>query len=339
MTLNSVLLPVSEPPPPPLRAVDESAAPILRESSMSRRGAFVALSYMACAVLLVMFNKAALSSYNFPCANVITLSQMISSTCFLYTMRRWRIISFTNGEAHKSGLVPPQTVLLTLPLSLAYLLYMLATMECVRGVNVPMYTMLRRTTVVFTMTVEYLMTRQKYSFPIVASVAMIVFGAIVAGARDLSFDVYGYIMVFIANMTTAIYLATINRTSKTSGLNSFGLMWCHGIVCGPILLFWTYIHGDLELTMNFPYLHSLGFQIVMLFSCILAFFLNYCIFLNTTLNSALTQTMCGNLKDLFTIGLGWLLFGGLPFNMLNVIGQALGFLGSSFYAYCKLKGK
>lgn len=34
----------------------------------------------------------------------------------------------------------------------------------------------------------------------------------------------------------------------------------------------------------------------MLFSCILAFFLNYSIFLNTTLNSALTQTICGNLK-------------------------------------------
>lgn len=34
----------------------------------------------------------------------------------------------------------------------------------------------------------------------------------------------------------------------------------------------------------------------MLLSCILAFFLNYSVFLNTTLNSALTQTMCGNLK-------------------------------------------
>lgn len=34
----------------------------------------------------------------------------------------------------------------------------------------------------------------------------------------------------------------------------------------------------------------------MLMSCILAFFLNYCIFLNTTLNSAVTQTICGNLK-------------------------------------------
>lgn len=47
MAPNSVLLPVSE-PPPPLRAGDESA-PIFRESSMSRRGAFAALSYMSCA--------------------------------------------------------------------------------------------------------------------------------------------------------------------------------------------------------------------------------------------------------------------------------------------------
>ncbi|KAL2237334.1 UNVERIFIED_CONTAM: UDP-N-acetylglucosamine transporter UGNT1 [Sesamum indicum] len=44
-------------------------------SAMTRRGAYAAIFYMTCAVLLVMFNKAALSSYNFPCANVITLCQ------------------------------------------------------------------------------------------------------------------------------------------------------------------------------------------------------------------------------------------------------------------------
>lgn len=37
------------------------------------------------------------------------------------------------------------------------------------------------------------------------------FGAFVAGARDLSFDTYGYSVVFLANVTTAIYLATIAR--------------------------------------------------------------------------------------------------------------------------------
>ncbi|KAL5975772.1 hypothetical protein ACLOJK_020099 [Asimina triloba] len=87
----------------------------------------------------------------------------------------------------------------------------LATMESVRGVTVPMYTTLRRTTVVFTMIVEYLLTGQKYSSSVVGSVGLIVFGAFVAGTRDLSFDSYGYAIVFLSNITTAIYLATIAR--------------------------------------------------------------------------------------------------------------------------------
>ncbi|CAL5333808.1 unnamed protein product [Camellia sinensis] len=93
------------------------------------------------------------------------------------------------------------------------------------------------------------------------SVALIIIGAFIAGARDLSFDSYGYAVVFMANITTAIYLATIARIGKSSGLNSFGLMWCNGILCGPFLLFWTFIRGDLEITLNFPYLFSPGFLI------------------------------------------------------------------------------
>ncbi|KAH7574391.1 hypothetical protein JRO89_XS03G0290600 [Xanthoceras sorbifolium] len=186
------------------------------------------------------------------------------------------------------------------------------------------------------------------------SVGIIILGALIAGARDLSFDAYGYAVVFTANICTAIYLASIARIGKSSGLNSFGLMWCNGIICAPILLLWTSVRGDLEVTMNFPLLFYPGFQVVMLFSCILAFLINYYVFLNTALNSALTQTICGNLKDLFTIGIGWLLFGGLPFDLsvlhnvstnaafcfqLNVVGQSLGFLGSCLYAYCKFQGK
>lgn len=333
-----VLLPMSESP-----AKEES---LFKGSGMSKRGALAAVSYMSCAVLLVLFNKAALSSYNFPCANVITLFQMITSTILLFAMRRWKIISFISGESRgsldnyssPSAFVSISTLLHTLPVSFAFLLYMLASMESVRGVNVPMYTTLRRTTVVFTMAVEYFLSRQRYSAPVFGSVGLIVFGAFVAGARDMSYDSYGYVIVLLANLATAIYLATIARVGKSSGLNSFGLMWCNGIVCAPILLLWTFLQGDLAKTMNFPDLYTPGFQAVMILSCILAFFLNYSIFLNTTLNSALTQTMCGNLKDLFTIGLGWMVFGGLPFDLMNVIGQVLGFLGSGLYAYCKLTG-
>ncbi|KAF7150647.1 hypothetical protein RHSIM_Rhsim02G0202000 [Rhododendron simsii] len=392
-SMNKMELPVSD---PSRGGGDER---LFKGSGMTKRGAYAAVSYMSCAVLLVLFNKAALSSYSFPSANVITLLQMICSCAFLFALRRWKLISFGGGESlsisdKSTTFVPLKTLIHTLPLAVTYLLYMLATMESVRGVNVPMYTTLRRTTVVFAMVVEAVLAGQKYTSSVVGSVALIVLGAFIAGARDLSFDSYGYAVVFLANITTAIYLATIARIGKSSGLNSFGLMWCNGIICGPFLLFWTFIRGDLELTLNFPYLFSPGFlnplhcdgvfsvspetsktglemflykeemrvhlvrvqvrnaqglsyffvlhlvlSVVLLLSCILAFFLNYSIFLNTTLNSALTQTICGNLKDLFTIGLGWMLFGGLPFDFLNVLGQLLGFIGSGLYAYYKLIGK
>ncbi|CAN1786796.1 UDP-N-acetylglucosamine transporter UGNT1 [Linum perenne] len=260
-------------------------------AAMSRKGVYAASSYMATAVLLVMFNKAALSSYGFPYANVITLFQLV-------------------------------------------------TMESVRAINVPMYTTIRRTTVAFTMLVEYLLTGKKHSVPVIGSVGIIILGALIAGARDLSFDPYSYGVVFAANICTAIYLASIARIGKSSGLNSFGLMWCNGVICLPALLIWTSVSGDIGALRNFPYLLFPGFQVVSLLSCILAFLINYfVVFLNTTINSALTQTICGNLKDVFTIGLGWMLFGGLPFDMMNLVGQTLGFLGSLLYAYSKLKGK
>ncbi|CAI8599622.1 unnamed protein product [Vicia faba] len=339
------MLPVSDPPSDEDRErLLQGDDKIFRGSSMAKRGISAAISYMSCAVLLVMFNKAALSSYNFPSVNFIALLQMVCSCCFLYVLRWRRIISFTSGEAaiiseNSKIFVSLKTLRHTFPIAGSYLLYMLVTMESVRGVNVPMYTTLRRTTVVFTMLVEYILVRQRYTPSIIFSVGLIVFGAFIAGARDLSFDAYGYAIVFLSNIATAIYLATIARVGKTSGLNSFGLMWCNGIISGPLLFIWTLVRGDLTMTINFPHLLSLGFIVVFLLSCILAFFLNYSIFLNTTLNSALTQTICGNMKDLFTIGFGWIIFGGLPFDFWNVIGQSLGFAGSGLYAYYKLIGK
>ncbi|WVZ18460.1 hypothetical protein V8G54_005782 [Vigna mungo] len=309
-------------------------------SAMTKKGVFVALSYMAssvklnvmtdsCTVLLVMFNKAALSSYNFPFANVITLSQMVFAFMILCVMKSLKVISFTTSESlsgcsNSAVFVSYRTLAQTLPLALTYLLFMIVTMEAVRGINIPMYTTLRRTVVAFTM---------------VTDVGIIIAGAFVAGARDITFDSYSYSVVFIENMCKAVYLASVSRLGKSSGLNIFGIVWCNVVICGPILFLWSLLRGDLQTTLNFPYFFYPGFQVVMFLSCAFTFFINYIVVLNTTINSALTQAICGNLKDVFTSGFGWLLFGGLQYDLFNILGQVLGFLGSCLYAYCKLQGK
>eukprot|EP00897_Mesotaenium_endlicherianum_P002493 jgi/Mesen1/2271/ME000154S01440 len=309
---------------------------------MTKKGMLAAASYMLCAVMLVMFNKAALSSYKFPSANVVTLLQMICSNLLLYTLCSCKVVSLASDSSTNlgsGGFVPVRILKRVWPLSISYLFYMVVGMASIRGVNVPMYTSLRRTTVVFTMAMEYFIAGLGHTRPVVGSVVIILVGAVIAGSSDITYDPYSYAMVFLSNMTTAIYLACIAKLGKSTGLNSFGLMWCNGIICGPILLAFTFASGELSAALHFEHLHKLLFQGVIAMSCILAFALNYTIFLNTSLNSPLTQTMCGNLKDLGTVALGWVWFGGLPFDAVNIFGQGLGFLGSGLYAYCKLRGK
>lgn len=49
-----------------------------------------------------------------------------------------------------------------------------------------------------------------------ASVVIILLGAFVAGAHDMSFDSYGYLVVVLANISTAVYLTTISRIGNAS---------------------------------------------------------------------------------------------------------------------------
>ncbi|KAJ0090215.1 hypothetical protein Patl1_12475 [Pistacia atlantica] len=147
---------------------------LFQGSAMTKRGANAAISYMSSAVLLILFNKAALSSYSFPSGKCHNPSSevMVCSCLFLYLLRRWKIITFYVGESlptsdNNSNFIAFKTLMHTLPLAATYLFYMVVSVESVRGVNVPMYTTLRRTTVAFTMIVEYVLARQRYTPPII----------------------------------------------------------------------------------------------------------------------------------------------------------------------------
>eukprot|EP01023_Acetabularia_acetabulum_P029913 TRINITY_DN28173_c0_g2_i1.p1 TRINITY_DN28173_c0_g2~~TRINITY_DN28173_c0_g2_i1.p1 ORF type:complete len:370 (-),score=34.26 TRINITY_DN28173_c0_g2_i1:453-1562(-) len=302
----------------------------------------VALGYMGCAILLVFFNKAALSHYDFNHANIITLLQLTFALIMLIPLRFFKKVSFFKTVKEKEDewmYVPWRILIKVMPLSAAYLLYMVVGMASLRGVNLPMYTTLRRTTAAFTMVAEYLIVKKFHNSKVIMAVSMMVFGALIAGLRDLEFNLPGYLMVFAANCSTALYLAVISKIGASSGLNSFGLIWCNSLMCAPVLFVFAFFTGELQSMIQFKFLHTIGFQITMIGSCLLAFMLNYFIFLNTQVNSALAQTVCGNLKDVFIIGFGFFTFGGVKFEVFNFTGMVIGILGSVYYAYLKLSGQ
>jgi len=77
------------------------------------------------------------------------------------------------------------------PLSCAYFAYVALSMSSVRGVNLPMYTTLRRTTAAFTMTAEYFAVGKRQSRAVTTAVGAMVAGAFVAALGDAHFDASG----------------------------------------------------------------------------------------------------------------------------------------------------
>ena len=203
-------------------------------------GASVALAYMTLAVTLLCFNKAALSSYRFPAPDVLTLAQLCVSNVLLFALRRANVIAFVDADADPDpGVLVPaaprkrapradplasgsprrpppppspsifagfptrRTFRATAPLAAAYVAYMSLSMLSVRGVNLPMYTTLRRTTAAFTMLAEYALAGKTQPPAVARAVAVTCVGAALAGAADASFDAKGYALVFACNAATA----------------------------------------------------------------------------------------------------------------------------------------
>lgn len=57
------------------------------------------------------------------------------------------------------------------------------------------------------------------------SVHVMIFGAMIAGAGDLTFHLLGYVLTALNCLVTALYLVYIPKKREETGLNGFGLMF------------------------------------------------------------------------------------------------------------------
>jgi len=120
---------------------------------------------------------------------------------------------------------------------------------------------------------------------------------------------------------------------KHDFLNSFSMMYLNSVLLIPVLFVASLLTGEFNTMRSFAYISELNFLFSFTMSSLLAFVLNYAIFWNTSANSALTQTVSGQIKDIGTVLLGYLIFPPKEINWLNLTGVSIGFVGSLAYAY------
>jgi hypothetical protein len=156
-------------------------------------------------------------------------------------------------------------------------------------------------------------------------------GAGIAAWKDLSFDPVSYAFLLATNLATSLHTVWISKVKRDTGLGVWPMLYYNHAITLPALFMVAWATGDLGRAASYPHLWSPSFQLSFQASVFLAFLLNLSSFYCTTLNSARTQTVIGQLKNFLAFLLGLLLFSDYKYQPLNFAGLSLGFVGSAWY--------
>ncbi|XP_071458622.1 nucleotide sugar transporter SLC35D2 isoform X6 [Marmota flaviventris] len=278
------------------------------------RGARVlsALFYGACSFLLVLLNKALLTTYGFPSPIVLGIGQMAATIMILYVSKLNKIIHFPDFDKK----IPVKLF----PLPLLYVGNHLSGLSGTSKLSLPMFTVLRKFTIPLTLLLETIVLGKQYSLGIVASVFAIILGAFIAAGSDLAFNLEGYIIVFLNDIFTAANGVYTKQKMDPKELGKYGVLFynaCFMIIPTLIISVST---GDLQQATEFNQWKNVLFVMQFLLSCFLGFLLMYSTVLCSYYNSALTTAVVGAIKNVSVAYIGMLVGGDYIFSLLNFIG-------------------
>ncbi|XP_076859661.1 nucleotide sugar transporter SLC35D2 isoform X2 [Brachyhypopomus gauderio] len=249
--------------------------------------AFYALS----SFLIIVVNKTVLTNYRFPSYMFLGIGQMAFTIIILYIAKICKAVSFQDFDRSL-----PRKIF---PLPLFYVGNHVTGLGGTKKLSLPMFTVLRKFSILITMIMESKILRKTFSPQLVYSVLAIVFGALIAASSDLAFDVEGYTFVLLNDVFTAASGVYTKKKLGVEGLGKYGVLFYNAfIIIIPTILASAYT-GDLEKAIAFEGWLSLSFILYFLMSCVMGFILMYSIILCSYYNSALTTTVIGAIKHIW----------------------------------------
>jgi len=313
------------------RVVEEDGEVVSANPRTSPLKVALAVTFFSTSSLGSIFvNKACLTGYRFGFPNTLMTMQIVAGVLLLFVLRLFRIVHIPALKAKQFPLVVYPTV--------TWIMNVLIGLYALKMVNIPMFSTLRRLSMVFVMTMEWL-DGKVFSNRIVLAVVIIVFGSILSAVGDLTFSTLGYTLVFANNLMTALYLQSVKRALVSLNLNALQLYYYTSLIGIPLittLALTTDYASAVAAVRERPELQTDGFVIALFLSAVSSFLVNYSTNMTTHYTSPLTTAVSSQTKNFLQTALGMLSW-GYEFTVLNVVGLLTALIGSCLYSFVRFK--
>ncbi|XP_078043689.1 UDP-sugar transporter sqv-7 [Augochlora pura] len=290
-----------------------------------------ALFYGLSSLMITVVNKTVLTSFEFPSFQALGIGQMLATIVLLSGAKKLRYVEFPNLEV--------ATFAKIWPLPVIYIGNMIFGLGGTKQLSLPMFTALRRFSILMTMIAEYYILGAKARVSVQLSVYTMIAGAVVAALNDLAFNFEGYMFILLNDLFTAANGVYMKKKLESKELGKYGLMYYNSLfMILPAIAIACWM-GDARSVLEFPHWDNVFFILQFGLSCVMGFVLSYSMILCTLHNSALTTTIIGCLKNICVTYLGMIVGGDYIFTWLNFIGLNLSVIGSLVYTWVTFRRK
>lgn len=246
------------------------------------------------------------------------------------------------------------------PLAIINVLNVVSGLVGTGGLNVPMFIALRRFTLLFTILLERYWLKKTHDWPTLSAMGIMIGGALIAAATDLTYSPYGYSAVLCNDILTSLYLIMVKNAPATKGLTTTRMLFYNSTMSIPLLflaglitkepfrLIYAPQLQDTRFLVRFVCMDSAEFvyisldtllsllfvvmQFILFIASGLGLSINHSTFVCTRINEPLMTSVAGNLKNAVMTVVGAIAFPDFVFDPWNALGLGLSMAGAVWYA-------